>query len=295
MSDILSFYSIKKYYKGAGSKVVKALNGVTFSVENESILSVIGESGSGKTTLAMIASFLEEPTEGYLYFKNKIIDKSQSKKALWREIQLVFQDPGRSLNPKRSVEFLLKEPLLNYSICHQKEMEKKIDYLLELFELPEYLKKRKADELSGGEKQRIAIARALSVSPSLLILDEPFSFIDPLVKKQTLSVLIDYKKKNRMSWIFINHDLQSIGSFSDYVIILYKGLIMESGKAEIIENPLHPYTNFLLSPTLREGGEISPDKGCPFFSKCNFKLDLCKYFCPELKFTNKRYVRCHLY
>ncbi len=293
MSEILSFRDVKKYYKGAG-RSVKALDGVSFSVKDESIISVIGESGSGKTTLAMIASFLENPTEGDVIFKDKIIDSSKKRKTLWKEVQLVFQDPGRSLNPKKSIEFLLKEPLSNYSICSQREREGRIDYLLDLLEIERFLKKRKAEELSGGEKQRIAIARALSVSPSLLILDEPFSFLDPVVKDRLLSILLNYKRKNKMAWIFITHDLQSINSFTDYIVILYKGLILESGRIDILENPYHPYTKFLLFPDLKERWERISE-GCPFFAQCDFKIELCKLSVPELKFIDERYVRCHLY
>lgn len=293
MSEILSFREVKKYYKGV-KRFVKALDGVSFSVRNGSVISVIGESGSGKTTLAMIASFLENPTEGNVIYKNRIIGRFEDRKFLWKEVQLVFQDPGRSLNPKKSIEFLLKEPLSNYSICSQNEMEKRIDYLLDLLEIERFLKKRKAEELSGGEKQRIAVARALSVSPSLLILDEPFSFLDPVMKDKLLSILINYKRKNKMAWIFITHDLQNINSFTDYIIILCKGLIMESGRINILENPYHPYTEFLLSSSLREAWE-GTSEGCPFFAQCNFKIEVCKLSIPELKFTDDRHVRCHLY
>lgn len=293
MSEILSFREVKKYYKVV-KRFVKALDGVSFSVRNESVISVIGESGSGKTTLAMIASFLENPTEGNVIYKNRIIGRLKDRKFLWKEVQLVFQDPGRSLNPKKSIEFLLKEPLLNYSICSQNGVEKSIDYLLDLLEIERFLKKRKAEELSGGEKQRVAVARALSVSPSLLILDEPFSFLDPVIKDRLLSILINYKRKNKMTWIFITHDLQNINSFTDYIIILCKGLIMESGRINILENPYHPYTEFLLSPSLRKACE-GTSEGCPFFAQCNFKIEVCKLAIPELKFTDDRHVRCHLY
>lgn len=293
MSEILSFREVKKYYKVV-KRFVKALDGVSFSIRNESVISVIGESGSGKTTLAMIASFLENPTEGNVIYKNRIIGRFEDRKFLWKEVQLVFQDPGRSLNPKKSIEFLLKEPLSNYSICSQNEMEKRVDYLLDLLEIERFLKKRKAEELSGGEKQRISVARAISVSPSLLILDEPFSFLDPVIKDRLLSILINYKRKNKMAWIFITHDLQNINSFTDYIIILCKGLIMESGKINILENPYHPYTEFLLSSSLREACE-GTSEGCPFFAQCNFKIEVCKLSIPELKFTDDRHVRCHLY
>lgn len=293
MSEILSFREVKKYYKG-GREFVKALDGVSFSVEHESVISVVGESGSGKTTLAMIASFLETPTEGNVIFRNRIIGRSENRKSLWKDVQLVFQDPGRSLNPKKSIEFLLKEPLLNYFNCSKKEVEKRVDHLLDLLEIERSAKKRKAEELSGGEKQRIAIARAISVSPSLLILDEPFSFLDPLIRDQLLSILLNYKKDNKMAWIFITHDLQSINPFADSIIILYKGLIMESGKINILEDPYHPYTKFLLFPGLKEAWERASE-GCPFFAQCNFKMEICKLSIPELKFMDERYVRCHLY
>jgi peptide/nickel transport system ATP-binding protein/oligopeptide transport system ATP-binding protein len=293
MSEILSFRNVKKYYKGGG-RVVKALDDVSFSVRNESVISVIGESGSGKTTLAMIASFLEYPTEGEVIFKKRTIGEYKNKKSLWKEVQLVFQDPGRSLNPKKRIEFLLKEPLLNYSICSKREMEEKIDYLMDLLEIERFLKRRKAEELSGGEKQRIAIARALSVSPSLLILDEPFSFLDPVIKERLLLTLLDYKRKNGMTWIFITHDLNNINQFADSIVILYKGIVMESGKIDILENPYHPYTKYLLFPDLKEKLEKTSG-GCPFLPKCNFKIEVCKSSFPELKFIDERYVRCHLF
>ncbi len=293
MNEILSFRNVRKYYKGGGG-VVKALDSVSFSVKSGSVISIIGESGSGKTTLAMIASFLEDPTDGEVIFKNKSVREYRNKKSLWKEVQLVFQDPGRSLNPKKRVEFLLREPLLNYSICSKKEMEEKIDYLMDLLEIEKFLKRRKAEELSGGEKQRIAIARALLVSPYLLILDEPFSFIDPVIKERLLLTLLDYKRKNGMTWIFITHDLNNINQFADSIVILYKGMVMESGKINILESPYHPYTKYLLFPSFKEKLE-KISEGCPFFPKCNSKIEVCKSSFPELKFIDERYVRCHLF
>ncbi len=294
MSEILRFNNVKKYYKGGRGKVVKALDGVSFSAKENAVLTIIGESGSGKTTIAMLASFLERPTYGKVIFKNKLIE-NPSKKFVWKEIQLVFQDPGRSLNPKKRVEFLLKEPLLNYKICSTKELDKKIDFFMELFGMERSLKNRKAEELSGGEKQRLAIARALLVSPSLLILDEPFSFIDPVVKNQILSTLVDHRRKNIMAWIFITHDLRDINFFTESLIILHKGIIMESGNVDILKNPYHPYTKFLLFPEFKESLEMPSDRGCPFSINCNFKIELCKSALPELRFINLRFVRCHLY
>ncbi len=295
MNEILKFNDVKKYYKGERGKIVRALNGVSFSVKEDSIFTVIGESGSGKTTIAMIASFLEFPTHGKVIFKNETFKKSFNKRSIWKEVQLIFQDPGRSLNPKKKVEFLLKEPLLNYSICPPKGIDKKIDFLMELLGMERSLKNRKAEELSGGEKQRLAIARALLVTPSLLILDEPFSFIDPVVKSQILFTLLDYRKKNRMAWIFITHDLKDVNFFTESLVILYKGLIMESGNVDILENPYHPYTKFLIFPEPKENFEMTSDKGCPFSISCDFKKELCKSTLPELKFINRRFVRCHLY
>lgn len=294
MHEIIGFENVHKYYKISG-KVLKVLRDINFSLEKGKILSVIGESGSGKTTLAMIASFLEEPTKGNVIFKGKIVDAKTSRKFLWREVQLIFQDPGRTLNPKKSVDFLLKEPLINYSVCTKNEMEKRVDYLMDSVGLARFIKMKKAEELSGGEKQRIAIARALSVSPSLLILDEPFSFLDSLVKAQLLSILMDFRNKNKIAWIYITHEIEDISNLSDSVIVLYRGLIMEKGKPDILQNPYHPYTKFLLSPSFKEEYRTFVDQGCPFFVKCIFKKELCKYSIPELKLVNERYVRCHLY
>lgn len=294
MHEIIRFENVSKYYR-AGGKSVKALQEINFSLGSERILTVIGESGSGKTTLAMIASFLENPTKGKLIFKDKIFKGLVNKKFLWKEVQLIFQDPGRTLNPKKCVEFLLKEPLLNYSLCSRDEMEKRIDYLMDSLGLGRFLKKRRAGELSGGEKQRVAIARALSVLPSLLILDEPFSFIDPIVKAHLLSILIDFKKRNKMAWIYITHDVDDIIDLTDSVMVLYRGFIVEMGSPDILQSPYHPYTKFLLSPSFKEKPGIFEGEGCPFYLKCIFRIELCKYSVPELKLVNERYVRCHLY
>ncbi len=297
MNEIMSFSDVKKFYKRKGifgELIVRALNGISFSIPEGSITSIVGESGSGKSTIAMISSFLENPTSGRLYFKGRIIDNSVNKYLLWREVQIVFQDPGRVLNPKKSIDFLLKEPFLNYSICSKKEMGAKIDSLLEELSINRDLKYKKPFELSGGEKQKITIARALSLSPSFLILDEPFSYVDVITGVQILDFLLEFRKKRKMTFLFISHDLNTIKNCSDYIVILYKGLIMESGVAEILDHPFHPYTKFLISPKIA-GNYEKEDQGCPFSSRCAFKINACFHQPPVLKFIDGRYIRCHLY
>ncbi|MGQ9618354.1 MAG: ATP-binding cassette domain-containing protein [Candidatus Aminicenantia bacterium] len=297
MSELLKFSKVYKYYRKKGlfrDDFVKVLYDIEFLIKRGSVTSVVGESGSGKTTIALLASFLEEPSYGKVIYKNKIIDINTDKDILWKEIQLVFQDPGKSLNPVKKIDCLLKEPLINYKICSKKEMEKKIDFFMEIFDISKDFLEKKSNELSGGEKQRIAIARALSVSPSLLILDEPFSSVDSLTQAKILSSLLDLKNKYGTTWIFISHDIRGLSSFSDYIIILYKGFIMEMGGIEILERPFHPYTRFLLFPEIRERIETN-FKGCPFLPKCSFKGKLCWEKVPVLKFIDRRYMRCHLY
>ena len=319
MSDvILKAEDLKKYFKIKGRKVVKAVDGVSIEVERGKTLGLVGESGCGKSTLGRTLIRIYEPTEGKITLNGKDISGKSTKRFrqdLARSIQMIFQDPYACLSPRMTVSQMISEGWgLNHAI-HMSAEEKR-DRVIELLEtvgLNEEHANRFPHEFSGGQRQRIGIARALSMSPELIICDEPISALDVSIQAQVMNLLLKLQQDKGLSYIFIAHDLSMVRYISDTVAVMYLGSIMEyATNKELYENPQHPYTKALFSaipvanPKIEKGrsrikleGEIpSPinsPKGCKFCTRCAYAKPVCFEQPPVLKECGPGHkVACHL-
>ena len=319
MSDtILTVENLKKYFP-TKQGTVRAVDGISFSVTTGETIGLVGESGSGKTTTAQCVIGIYPPTAGKIHFKEQDISKTFDKrsKALKRDIRIVFQDPGSSLNPKRGIKQILSVPLrVHHMADSQRDQLAKIRNLLNMVELPadEYMYKY-PQAIGGGEKQMVAIARALATNPSMVILDEPTSALDVSVQGKIINLLIRLRKELDLTYLFITHDLSLMRNVASRVAIMYLGKLCEiASTVEFFQNPTHPYTKMLLSsipvvsveekalkPTkISSRGEIpSPvnvPPGCSFHSRCPEKMDICKQIDPTMvKIGEGHVTRCHLY
>ena len=321
MSDtLLRVEDLKIYYPVAGSgfgkkEFVKAVDGVTFEVKKGEVFGIVGESGCGKSTLGRGVCKLENLTSGHVYLDGEDITEYNDRRmrSIRKKVQMVFQDPYASLNPRMSVFDLIAEPLLVHHLYQDKaDLEKKVLDLLHRVGLDDYHANRYPHEFSGGQRQRIGIARALAVEPSLIIADEPVSALDVSIQAQVLNLLNELKHDLDLTYIFVAHDLSVVEYISDRVGVMYLGNFVEVGEKEkIYSNPMHPYTQALLSavpvpdPTakreriLLEGSIPSahkPPTGCKFHTRCPKCMECCKTQAPErYEVDDGHYVYCHLY
>ena len=321
MSDtLLRVEDLKIYYPVAGSgfgkkEFVKAVDGVTFEVKKGEVFGIVGESGCGKSTLGRGVCKLENLTSGHVYLDGEDITEYNGRRmrSVRKKVQMVFQDPYASLNPRMSVFDIIAEPLLVHHLYQDKaDLEKKVLDLLHRVGLDDYHANRYPHEFSGGQRQRIGIARALAVEPSLIIADEPVSALDVSIQAQVLNLLNELKHDLDLTYIFVAHDLSVVEYISDRVGVMYLGNFVEVGEKEkIYSNPMHPYTQALLSavpvpdPTakreriLLEGSIPSahkPPTGCKFHTRCPKCMECCKTQAPErYEVDDGHYVYCHLY
>ena len=321
MSDtLLRVEDLKIYYPVAGSgfgkkEFVKAVDGVTFEVKKGEVFGIVGESGCGKSTLGRGVCKLENLTSGHVYLDGEDITEYNDRRmrSIRKKVQMVFQDPYASLNPRMSVFDIIAEPLLVHHLYQDKaDLEKKVLDLLHRVGLDDYHANRYPHEFSGGQRQRIGIARALAVEPSLIIADEPVSALDVSIQAQVLNLLNELKHDLDLTYIFVAHDLSVVEYISDRVGVMYLGNFVEVGEKEkIYSNPMHPYAQALLSavpvpdPTakreriLLEGSIPSahkPPTGCKFHTRCPKCMECCKTQAPErYEVDDGHYVYCHLY
>jgi peptide/nickel transport system ATP-binding protein len=320
-AEILTVADLKKYFiighKGTAKRVpvtVKAVEGISFSLQEGETLGLVGESGSGKSTVAYTVIGMYHPTAGTVAFDGKDLFVAKERPlALRKQIQIVFQDPGSSLNPRQNVKQVLELPLR----IHRPEVNRleQIIYLLEMVGLPPDYMYKQPQALSGGEKQLVAVARALATEPRLVILDEPTSALDVSIQGKIINLLIRLQKQFNLSYLFITHDLSLMRNVASRVAIMYLGKICEIAETvEFFRNPLHPYTQMLLSsiPVISEAEEqFKPKKiistgeipspvdipaGCSFNTRCPMKMDVCTVADPVMVETAKGHtVRCHLF
>jgi oligopeptide/dipeptide ABC transporter ATP-binding protein len=296
---------------------VKAVDNVSFYVRKREIFGLAGESGSGKTTTGKLLIRLIDPTSGKIMFKGEDIAKypDSKLKSYRKKVQIVFQDPYESLNPRMLVEDILSEPLLIHGISDEKEIYEKIYNVLEAVKLtpPEEFMLRYPHELSGGQRQRVATARALMLDPEFIVADEPVSMLDVSIRAEVLNVILDLREKFKVAFLFITHDLALARHICDRIAVMYLGKIVEMASVDdLVYNPLHPYTKALINavpvpdPTAKRievviKGEIpspvNPPPGCRFHTRCPSVMgDICRTEEPELiELKKDHYVACHLY
>jgi oligopeptide/dipeptide ABC transporter ATP-binding protein len=293
---------------------VQAVNGVSFTLNKGETLGVVGESGCGKSTMGRSILRLIEPTSGSIEFDQRDILKlpKQQLQSIRRQMQIVFQDPYASLNPRFSVEEILSSPLEIHKLYTPKERSMRARQLLERVGLDADYAVRYPHEFSGGQRQRIGIARALALHPKLMILDEPVAALDVSVQSQVLNLLIDLQTEFELTYIFIAHDLSVVRHISDRVLVLYLGKMAEMADVDsLFSEPLHPYTKALMSavpipdPDIKRErvllqGDIpnpaNPPSGCPFHTRCPQATAKCSEVVPEWKEVKQNhYVACHLY
>nr|WP_274310100.1 dipeptide ABC transporter ATP-binding protein [Solibacillus daqui] len=318
MTNIISVQSLKKQFQVAGGlfekkEFVNAVLDVSFDIKEGETFSLVGESGCGKSTTGRLITRLIDPTEGKIFVNgNDIANAKYSELTQLREtVQMIFQDPYASLNPRMKVKDLIAEPLVIHTKLNKQEREKLVYEMLEIVGLNVEQANRYAHEFSGGQRQRIGIARALITKPKLIIADEPVSALDVSIQSQILNLLKRLQQEYNVSYLFISHDLSVVEHISHRVGVMYLGTIVEQGDKEaIFNNPLHPYTKALLSsvpiadPTLRREkiiltGDIpnpkNPPPGCTFHTRCPYAMDICKSKVPEIQQVNSQQaVACHL-
>lgn len=317
MSNVLVINKLKKSFV-TNHGIVKAVNKISLCVKENEIFGLVGESGSGKSTVAYTVVGMYRPTEGKIIYRGKNIGQESRKrpKELKKDIQIVFQNPGSSLNPRKNIRQILELPLKVHNVgMNSKNRVERIEELLEMVQLPPSYMYKYPSMLSGGEKQRVAIARALATSPSFVLLDEPTASLDVSVQAKIINMLIQFQKKFKLTYFFITHDLSLIRNVASRIAIMYLGKICEvAPTSEFLRKPLHPYTEMLLSciPVISDEEEVLKPKkvtskgeipspvnlppGCSFHSRCPKKMDICSKKDPVMGEVSKGHdVRCHLY
>jgi oligopeptide/dipeptide ABC transporter ATP-binding protein len=296
---------------------VRAVDGVSFTVEQGKTLSLVGESGAGKTTTAKAVLLLERLTSGTILFEGKDLYKfspAQLKMEYRPRVQYVQQNPWSSMNPRMRIKDIIGEPLAVNTKLSRKEIYKKVTELLELVGIASDTLGRYAHEFSGGQRQRLAVARALALNPSLVVLDEPVSALDVSIRAQIMNLLRDLQVQYNLSYLVIAHNLATVRYMSHSVAIMYLGQIVEYGEAEdLFAHPLHPYTRALISasqltlPEDSKGGTkqiiltgempspLNPPPGCRFHTRCSEAEERCSRDIPEMRLVGKHYVKCHHY
>ena len=319
MPAVLQVKELKKYYQVMAGLIprpvgkIRAVDGVSLSIEEREVLGLVGESGCGKSTLGKTVMRLEEPTAGQIIFEGQDImklDKPGLRK-MRGKLQMVFQDPDSSLDPRMTVGGSIEEALIVQRMRDPYERREHVAALLEKVGLETDSAERYPHEFSGGQKQRIGIARALAMGPKLVIADEPVSALDVSVQAQILNLLMDIRERDGLAYLFVSHDLSVVRYISDRIAVMYLGKIVEMAeKKELFTNPLHPYTEAMLSastylhPTKRAAilikgdvpSPLNPPSGCRFHTRCHKAMPICSSQEPEYKErTPEHFVTCHLY
>jgi peptide/nickel transport system ATP-binding protein/oligopeptide transport system ATP-binding protein len=314
VQDLTKRFEIRQGLFSRVSGYVHAVENVSFSINPGQTLGLVGESGCGKTTVGRLILKLIEPTEGSIRLENRDITTLSPKmmRPIRRQIQIIFQDPYGSLNPRMSAGKLVGEPLIIHGLASGKELKDRVATIFEQVGLRPDQLERYPHEFSGGQRQRLSIARALSVNPKLIIADEAVSALDVSIQASVINLLMDLQQEYNLSYLFIAHDIAVVEYISDYVAVMYLGKIVEmTSRKAIFTNPLHPYTEALLSAVpipnpkakkskriLLKGdipSPINPPKGCRFHTRCPYVMDVCRVEEPVFREVQpEHFVACHL-
>lgn len=316
IKNLKKYFTVKKSIINKENKVIRAVDGVSFYINKGETFGLVGESGCGKSTLGRTITRLYDVTEGEVIFNGtNIADiKKRDMKKFYSKIQTIFQDPYSSLNPYMTVKELIEEPLKLHTNLSKSERENKIDEILKLVGLKKSDKNKFSYEFSGGQCQRIVIARAISTEPEFILCDEPISALDVSIQAQVVNMLEDLQEKLGLTYLFVAHDLSMVRHISDRIGVMYLGKIVEIAESEeLYENPLHPYTKGLISsipiadPIEARKSEIEIIKGdlpspinipsgCRFHTRCPYATEKCRQVEPEMKeISDNHQVACHLY
>lgn len=307
-TPLLEIKGLKKYYPIRDGIIphtvgnIYAVDGVDFAIHSGETLGLVGESGCGKSTIGRQIVLLEEPTAGEIWYQGQLLNYLPGKeiKKIRTQIQMIFQDPYSSLNPKKQIKDMLAAPMLYHGLCTKQGVNQEVDKLLEMVGLPKKSKDRYPHEFSGGQRQRIGIARALSLNPRLIVCDEPVSALDVSIQAQILNLLRSLQKEMNLTYLFIGHGLDAVNYISNRIAVMYLGKIVEiADSKELFQNPIHPYTQALCNaapipdPEMRDRkrniiqGELPSNtmvhKGCRFHTRCPYVTEVCTMEEPTLK------------
>lgn len=316
VKDLKKYFPVKNGIINSKYNVIKAVDGVSLEIKRGETFGLVGESGCGKSTLGRTITRLYDVTDGDIFFEGTNIAKLNKKqmKEYYKKMQIIFQDPYSSLNPYMNVKELIDEPLCLHTSLNKIEREEKIQNLLQMVGLKEADMEKFPHEFSGGQCQRIGIARAVSTNPDFVLCDEPISALDVSIQAQVVNMLEDLQKEMGLTYLFVAHDLSMVRHISDRIGVMYLGSIVEVGRSnDLYKNPLHPYTKGLLSSipiadpikaneakrNIIEGDIPSPmniPTGCRFHTRCPYAKSICAEVSPEEKMVEDNHlVACHLY
>jgi oligopeptide/dipeptide ABC transporter ATP-binding protein len=311
---VIEVRNLKKHFKVKNKGVLHAVDGISFSVMPGETLGLVGESGCGKSTVGNVIMRLHKATDGEVLYKGSSVLDSKGNESMdfRKKIQIIFQDPYSSLNPKKTIQSIMEESYRIHNLCSGNERRQKIEEIIELCGLEKYVLEKYPHELDGGKRQLVGIARALSLGPEFIVCDEPVSSLDVSIQATIINLLMDLQKKMNLSFLFISHDLSVVRHISQKVAVMYLGQIIEMAETdEIFANALHPYTIALLSAVPKINfkektsrivltgdvpSPINPGEGCRFAPRCFLCRDICKTQKPDLKEVEPGHLAaCHFY